>query len=205
MKSRSWWVPNEQLNISQIPKNYTQDSTVEESIEQVSFKILNLIKQIYTDISDKRFQIRLGIHWNKTINFDAKVDIDTNYQQKLWSQAKKKQTSLKYKKEAKKAVDDEISKRCFNYANRKPEFKQSFSSLHENLCENEQFEIIEKGNRISSKVNHIDCLNDSQLNSHLQLSNNEILAKLNESARVIQNWKTLEDFVHKNILKWTEK
>ena len=75
MKSRCWWVPNEQLNKSQIPKNYTQDSTFEESIEQVSFKLLNLINQIYTDISDKRFQIRLGIHWNKTINFDAKVDI----------------------------------------------------------------------------------------------------------------------------------
>ena len=42
-----------------------QENTVKESIEHVSAKLLDSIKKILADISDKRIQISLGVQWNK--------------------------------------------------------------------------------------------------------------------------------------------
>ena len=127
---------------------------------------------------------------------DAKADIDPNNKLKLWSQTKKKQTSLKLKNQAKKVYDN-ISKSCFNLNYRKPELELCNSNIHGSLRENEQIKIIEIGKTISSKAIRVDWINDNKQKPHQQLSNHEILITLNESATIIQSWKTLQDLKQK--------
>ena len=160
---------------------------------------------MFIGISNKEFDKISKINWSEYIKVHNIGSNHTKIKKKYWTEAKKQSVVIKFKKEARNSVEEEVSKhRNIDCMDLNGKLAESNNELKFAIDE-KQSKIVEVSKCVANKRQKIDLMDINLIDSLSYNKMKSIHKTLAESIQKIKSWKDLGNLIKEVIHDWIQR
>ena len=195
----NWTEEHSGVNNSEQTSNLWNPFT---ALQNQSFK---LICNAFSDISERDYKKIANLNWTKRVSTFNLLEGRSDIKRDILNQTKKQFSSLKFRSQATKSVNEDIVDLVNTLVSRNNELPTNSKSDSLLLTRCDQLNIIDIGTQISNSQLKYDLWNIETVRSLSQERIDDIIAKLSKSIESLKNWRGIGELLKKNIEEWIQR